>query len=48
MAQAGFSFIAIILAAVTGIIDNPPEDLLSLSDTKTVLTQLKVDQSEDI
>ena len=47
MAQAGFSFIAIILAAITGVIDNPPEDLLSLSDTKTVLTQLKVDQSED-
>lgn len=47
MIQAGFSFIAIILAAVTGVIDNPPEDLLSLGDTKTVLTQLKVDQSED-
>ena len=47
MAQAGFSFIAILFAALTGVIDNPPEDLLSLSDTKTVLTQLKVDQSEE-
>jgi len=47
MAQAGISFFAIILAALTGIVENPPEDLLSLSDTKTVLEQLKVDQSED-
>lgn len=47
MAQAGFSFIAVILAALTGIINNPPEDLLSLAETKQVLTELKVDQSED-
>ena len=47
MEQAGFSFIAILFAALSGFIQNPPEDLLSLTETKTVLTQLNVDQSED-
>lgn len=47
MAQAGFSFFAIILAALTGFIQNPPEDLLSLAETKTVLAELKIEQSEE-
>lgn len=47
MEQVGFSFIALLFAALSGFIQNPPEDLLSLTETKTVLTQLNVDQSED-
>ncbi|MCM8528850.1 MAG: hypothetical protein NE327_20170 [Lentisphaeraceae bacterium] len=47
MAQSGFTFIALLFAAITGVIQNPPEDLLSLTDTGEVLTLLKVEQSED-
>ncbi|MCM8540422.1 MAG: hypothetical protein NE328_09120 [Lentisphaeraceae bacterium] len=47
MVQSGFSFIALLFATLTGILQNPPEDLLSITDTSKVLTELKVDQSEE-
>jgi hypothetical protein len=34
-------------SVITGVVDNPPEDLLSLGQTETILTTLKIDQSED-
>lgn len=40
------SIVLAALLALTGILNNPPEDLLSLGNTELILKTLKIDQSE--
>jgi hypothetical protein len=44
--ELNMSAMLMSLLILTGILNNPPEDLLSLGNTEKIMTTLKIDQSE--